>query len=58
MFFDDDGAGNLRVYYLVSGIKTYHNSTQGTIDYATGQITINSLNVASISNVRGSASSV
>ena len=58
MFFDDDGAGNLRVYYLVSGIKTYHNSTQGTIDYATGQITINSLNVASISNIRGSASSV
>ena len=57
-FFDDDGAGNLRVYYLVSGIKTYHNSTQGTIDYATGQITINSLNVASISNIRGSASSV
>ena len=58
MFFDDDGAGNLRVYYLVSGIKTYHNSTQGTIDYSTGQITINSLNVASISNIRGSASSV
>ena len=58
MFLDDDGQGNVRVYYLVSGIKTYHNSTQGTIDYATGQITINSLNVASISNIRGSASSV
>ena len=56
MFFDDDGKGNIRVYYLVSGIKTIHNATQGTIDYSTGQITINSLNVASISNIRGATS--
>ena len=56
MFFDDDGQGNIRVYYLVSGIKTIHNATQGTIDYSTGQITINSLNVASISNIRGATS--
>ena len=53
MFFDDDGSGNVRLYYLSSGIRTYINSTQGTIDYTTGQITINSLNVASISNIRG-----
>ena len=46
----------LRVYYLVSGIKTIHNATQGTIDYSTGQITLNSLNVASISNIRGATS--
>jgi len=57
MFLDDDGQGNVRVYYLVSGIKTYHNATQGTIDYSTGQITLNSLNVASISNIRGATSS-
>jgi len=56
MFLDDDGQGNIRVYYLVSGIKTIHNATQGTIDYSTGQITINSLNVASISNIRGATS--
>ena len=43
MFLDDDGVGNVRVYYLVSGIKTVQNATQGTIDYATGQITLNSL---------------
>ena len=49
-------AGNVRLYYLVSGVKTYVSSTQGTIDYATGQITLNSLNVASISNIRGAAS--
>ena len=53
MFLDDDGQGNVRLYYLASGIRTYINNTQGTIDYTTGQITLNSLNVASISNIRG-----
>jgi len=57
-FLDDDGAGNVRRYYLSSGIRTYSNDTQGTIDYTTGQITLNSLNVASISNIRGATSTV
>jgi len=57
-FLDDDGAGNIRRYYLSSGIRTYANETQGTIDYSNGQITLNSLNVASISNIRGSTSTV
>ena len=56
MFFNDDGEGNVRLYYFVSGVKTYASSTQGTVDYDTGQITLNSLNVASISNIRGTAS--
>ena len=56
MFLDDDGAGNVRRYYIVSGVRTYANNTQGTINYDTGQITLNSLNIASISNIRGSAS--
>ena len=55
-FLDDDGNGNVRRYYLASGIRTYSNETQGTIDYTTGQITLNSLNVASISNIRGATS--
>jgi hypothetical protein len=58
MFLDDDGLGNVRRYYLSSGIRTYANNTQGTIDYSTGQITISSLNVSSISNIRGATSSV
>lgn len=58
MFLDDDSNGNIRRYYLVSGVKTYANNTQGTIDYATGQVTLNSLNVSSISNIRGSSSNV
>ena len=58
MFLDDDGNGNVRRYYLVSGVKTYANNTQGTIDYATGQVTLNLLNIASISNIRGASSTV
>ncbi len=58
MFLDDDGMGNVRVYYLVSGIKTVHNATQGTIDYATGEIILNSLSIASISDIRGATSKV
>ena len=33
MFLDDDGAGNVRLYYLEAGIRTYTNTTQGTINY-------------------------
>ena len=57
-FFDDDGAGNVRLYYMSGGIKNYLNSTQGTIDYITGAITLNSMNIVSISNIDGAASTV
>ena len=57
-FLDDDGNGIVRRYYLSGATRVYSNSTQGTIDYTTGAITINSLQVTSISNIRGSASSV
>jgi hypothetical protein len=57
-FLDDDGQGNVRRYSLSGSVRTYANSTQGTIDYATGQVTINSLNVSVVENIRGAASSV
>ena len=57
-FFDDDGAGNVRLYYLSSGVKSYLNSTQGTINYSTGAITLNSMNIVSISNIDNVASTV
>jgi len=53
MFLDDDGSGNIRRYYLNNGVKTYANTEQGTINYTTGQITINSLNITAVSNIRG-----
>ncbi len=57
-FLDDDGNGNVRRFYFVGAVRTYVNNTQGTINYTTGQITINSLNIASIENIRGAASTV
>jgi hypothetical protein len=48
MYLNDDGNGTLRMYYLVGGTtRTYVNENVGTIDYNTGVLTINSLNVAS-----------
>ena len=55
-FFDDDGAGNLRIYYLVAGTRVYQTSSAGTVDYANGFITINSLIISAISNVDGASS--
>src|SRR6056300_904980 len=40
-YLDDDGNGNIRRYYFVGSVRTYVNNTQGTVNYATGQITIN-----------------
>jgi hypothetical protein len=57
-YLDDDGSGNIRRYYFVGSVRTYVNNTQGTVNYATGQITINSLTVASVENIRGASSTV
>ena len=55
-FLDEDGAGNVRLYYLVGQTRTYTNNTQGTIDYTNGTITLNSLFITSVSNVDGATS--
>jgi len=55
-FLDDDGAGNIRVYYLSGTVRSYTDATYGTIDYATGEIILTSSNITSISNVDGAAS--
>jgi len=57
-YLDDDGTGNVRRFYFVGSVRTYVNNLQGTINYTTGQITINSLDVSSVENIRGSASTV
>jgi|TARA_R110002074_G_scaffold109941_3_gene236860 hypothetical protein len=55
-FFNDDGSGNIRLYYLVSGVKTYENNTWGTITYTTGQIKISSAIITAVSNVDNAVS--
>jgi len=56
-YLDDDGAGNVRRYSFSGATRVYSASNQGTIDYDTGSITINSLSVLSVENIRGEASS-
>ena len=55
-FFDDDGSGNLRIYSLASGVRTYLNSSAGTVDYTNGTISTTSLFISAISNVDGESS--
>ena len=56
-FFDDDGVGNLRIYYLVSGVRTYTNNAAGTVDYINGLITIGSIIITGVAEVDGTTSS-
>jgi hypothetical protein len=49
-FFDDDGKGNVRRYYLDGSTRVYADNTAGTITYSTGVISINSLTYSSTSN--------
>jgi len=55
-FLDDDGAGNIRVYYLSGTVRVYTDSSFGTVNYTTGEIILTSANITSISNVDGAAS--
>ncbi len=55
-FLDEDGEGNVRLYYITAGVRTYTNNTQGTIDYTNGTIVLNSLHISSVSDVDGSTS--
>ena len=53
-FIDDDGVGNLRAYSLVGGTtRTYLNTNIGTIDYATGLLTLSSINITGSTETAG-----
>ena len=56
-FFDDDGVGNLRIYSLVAGVRTYLNSTAGTVDYTNGLVTIGSITITGVAEVDDDISS-
>ena len=58
MFLDDDGNGNIRLYYFTDGTtKTYKDSTAGVVDYTSGKIELTALDITSVSSVDGAASS-
>lgn len=56
-FYDDDGNGNLRRYYLIGNTRTYVDNAAGTVDYTGGSIKVNSLIITTIEDVDGAASS-
>jgi hypothetical protein len=50
-YFEDDGVGNIRLFYLVgAGTKRYTNNNLGTVNYITGRITLNDINITSATN--------
>ena len=55
-WLDDDGAGNLRAYYMSGSTRIYTDSTYGTVNYTTGEVVLTSAHLTSISNVDGAAS--
>ena len=48
--FEDDGYGNLRVYYNTGTRKIYTNNTAGTVNYDTGEICFGPVNVIGAGN--------
>ena len=49
-FFDDDGKGNIRRFIIQAGTRVTKDSEAGTIDYVSGKISIDAVNITSTSN--------
>ena len=56
MFFDDDGTGILRIYYISAGERIYQDFSAGTVDYENGTIVTTGVNITTVSAVDGVAS--
>ena len=50
LFFDDNGSGILRIYYLVGTVQTYLDETAGTVDYTTGEVVVDAIIIDSVVN--------
>ena len=57
-YLDDDGQGNVRRYRFDGSTRSYANETQGTINYSSGQVVVNSLNISSLEDIRGATTTV
>jgi len=54
MYLEDTGNGYVRMYYLTGGTtRTYVDTNVGTINYATGEIIIENLNITGTENSDG-----
>ncbi len=55
-FFDDDGAGNVRLFYLDGLDRIYNPISAGTVNYKEGIINLLPMNFLTVSNVDGASS--
>ena len=55
-FLDDDGNGNIRIYYLSALTRIYSPELAGKIDYHLGIISLFPMDILSVSNINGVAS--
>ena len=55
-YFDDDGAGNLRTYYVTAGERLYTDLTAGTVNYGDGKIVTDGIHITSTADIDGAAS--
>jgi hypothetical protein len=51
-FLDDDGNGNIRIFYLGdNNLAQYTNNKAGTVNYSTGLVSLNNINITSSNNI-------
>jgi len=53
-YFDDDGSGAIRRYYVSGSVRVYTDNSAGVVDYGTGKYSINAINITSTVNVDSS----
>jgi len=52
-YIDDNGSGITRIYSIVAQERVYLNSNAGTVNYTTGEIIVNDLQITSTTNGDG-----
>ena len=52
-FYEDDGVGNINTYYISGTSKVYKSASVGSVNYTSGNITLDSENIASVENYDG-----
>ena len=52
-YFEDDGNGNLRTYYVSDAKKVYTNRSAGTVDYNSGNVCFGPINITDTDAIGG-----
>ena len=52
-YYEDDGAGNVKSYYISGSSKVYKAAAVGTMTYSTGEIILTKEDIASVENYDG-----